>query len=58
MFAVISKITGETLTRHFAYAPLEQAYADAWDVFVRNEETGVEWDVGYQSDSNQPDDEE
>lgn len=58
MFAVISKITGETLTQNIAYAPLEHAYAEAWDCAVRNEETGVEWDVGYQSDSNQPDDEE
>lgn len=50
MFQVINKTTGLVVCESFAYAPLEQAFEDSWDHQIVNVETGVRWDVGFQTD--------
>lgn len=49
MFQVINKTTGAIVREAFAYAPLEKEFSDSWDHEIVNTETGVRWDVGFQT---------
>ena len=46
MYQVINKATGEIVCTNMAYAPLEEEYRDSGHLyFIRNADTGVEWDI-------------
>ena len=45
-YEVVCKATGKVVCTHLAYAPLEEEYADSGELyFIRNAQTGVEWDI-------------
>jgi hypothetical protein len=45
-FKAVSKVTGEIIAESWTLAALEERYAEHghW-VYLRNAETGVEWDI-------------
>jgi hypothetical protein len=46
LYEVVCKATGKVVCTHWAYAPLEEEYADSGELyFIRNAQTGVEWDI-------------
>lgn len=53
MYQAINKTTGAVVREAMAYAPLEAEFADSWDHEIRNTETGVRWDVGHQTESDE-----
>ena len=46
LYEVVCKTTGKVVCTHWAYAPLEEEYADSGELYyIRNTDTGAEWDI-------------
>ena len=46
LYEVVCKATGKVVCTHWAYAPLEEEYADSGELYyIRNTDTGAEWDI-------------